>query len=295
MRPVSPPPGPRCVVLSWRFPEDKVSAGIGIATGFLTSAAAGILWALLFAPFKDLGRFFFALNAGLAFGLLCLATPYRMRETGDPSGGPIEGAFVSTSAAVLAIAVLIVYLAALYIRGPSERKGLLALAATVSLIATAAEGWRTVGGAKARWLFAVNGLAAAALLGFVIVAMILGHWYLVKWRLPVAHLVRFSLMMAVAVGARAALLVTGMLVAGAKSPLGIAGFLEAVAVDRAFFFWQRVFFGLLGPAVFAYMVHETARIRSTQSATGLLYIAVIFVVIGELLARYLAVSGGGPM
>ena len=54
-------------------------------------------------------------------------------------------------------------------------------------------------------------------------------------------------------------------------------------------------FGLLGPAAFAFMVHETARIRSTQSATGILYIAVIFVMYGELLARYLAVAGAGPM
>jgi len=43
------------------------------------------------------------------------------------------------------------------------------------------------------------------------------------------------------------------------------------------------------------MVYETARIRSTQSATGILYIAVIFVVYGEFVARYLAVAGAGPM
>jgi hypothetical protein len=43
------------------------------------------------------------------------------------------------------------------------------------------------------------------------------------------------------------------------------------------------------------MVSETARIRSTQSATGILYVAVIFVLIGELLARYLTVIGLGPM
>jgi hypothetical protein len=255
-----------------------VSAGIGIATGFLTSAAAGILGALLFAPFKDLGRLFFSLNAGLAFGLLCLAAPFHL-----------------TFAAILAMALVIVYVAALYLRSGGDRKGLLALAAAASLVATASNGWRTAGGGETPWISAANGLAAAALLGVVIVAMILGHWYLVKWRLPVTHLVRFSLMLAVAVGARAAVLVAGLLLAGAASPLGIGGFFEAVVVDRAFFFWQRIFFGLLGPAVFAYMVHETARIRSTQSATGILYIAVIFVVIGELLARYLAVSGAGPM
>ena len=56
-----------------------------------------------------------------------------------------------------------------------------------------------------------------------------------------------------------------------------------------------VFFGILGPAAFAYMVRETARMRSTQSATGILYMAMIFVVYGEFLARYLTVAGAGPM
>src|SRR5437867_2626082 len=76
---------------------------------------------------------------------------------------------------------------------------------------------------------------------------------------------------------------------------GLGRFLSEIAIDRGVFFWQRVFFGFLGPAAFAYMVHETARIRSTQSATGILYLGVIFVVYGEFLARYLALAGAGPM
>jgi hypothetical protein len=43
------------------------------------------------------------------------------------------------------------------------------------------------------------------------------------------------------------------------------------------------------------MIHATASIRSTQSATGILYLAVVFVLIGEFLARYLTVAGVGPL
>jgi protein NrfD len=53
------------------------------------------------------------------------------------------------------------------------------------------------------------------------------------------------------------------------------------------FFWQRVFFGLVGPAVLSYMTWETAKIRSTQSATGILYVDFFTVIIGELGAKYL--------
>src|SRR5206468_8950863 len=47
------------------------------------------------------------------------------------------------------------------------------------------------------------------------------------------------------------------------------------------FFWQRVLFGLAGPAVLSYLTWETAKIRSTQSATGILYVDFFTVVVGE--------------
>ena len=54
------------------------------------------------------------------------------------------------------------------------------------------------------------------------------------------------------------------------------------------FFWQRVLFGLAGPAVLSYLTWETAKIRSTQSATGILYVDFFTVVVGEVLAKYIA-------
>ena len=50
------------------------------------------------------------------------------------------------------------------------------------------------------------------------------------------------------------------------------------------FFWQRLLFGLAGPAVLSYLTWETAKIRSTQSATGILYIAFALVLFGELIS-----------
>ena len=42
-----------------------------------------------------------------------------------------------------------------------------------------------------------------------------------------------------------------------------------------------------GTAVFAYMIWDCVRRRSTQSATGILYLTMVFVFIGELTAQYL--------
>jgi len=40
--------------------------------------------------------------------------------------------------------------------------------------------------------------------------------------------------------------------------------------------------GLVAPLVLTWMAWQTARIRSTQSATGILYVVVIFCFLGEL-------------
>jgi len=260
----------------------------GIAIGFFTSAASGILAALILAPFRELGRFFFVLNAGLAFLLLCLAAPLRLTST---SGKPPSWIF-----AALAMTLLIGYLSALLLlRAGRSWTGLLVAAAVTALMATAQDGWLAAGERGPKWIFGLAALCAAALLGSVTVGMLLGHWYLVRTRLDVSHLLLFARLFAAALAARAALFVAGLLGTGARSPQGLGRFLRETAIESGLFFWQRVFFGFLGPAAFAYMVHETARIRSTQSATGILYLAVIFVVYGEFLARYLAVAGVGPM
>jgi len=61
------------------------------------------------------------------------------------------------------------------------------------------------------------------------------------------------------------------------------------------FFWQRVLFGLFGPALLSYLTWETAKIRATQSATGILYVDFFTVVVGEVLAKYLFLATRVPV
>ena len=60
------------------------------------------------------------------------------------------------------------------------------------------------------------------------------------------------------------------------------------------FFWQRVLFGL-APVLLVYLTWETAKIRSTQSATGILYVDFFTVVVGEVLAKYLLLATRVPV
>jgi len=124
--------------------------------------------------------------------------------------------------------------------------------------------------------------------------MLVGHWYLNVPGLDIKHLRKMTWFLAGALALRILLGVTSIATsvplqsAGEISPWRVAG------IREAFFFWQRVGIGLLAPAVLAILVDRTVRIRSTQSATGLLYVMVFFVLIGEMISRFLYVARGIP-
>ena len=122
-------------------------------------------------------------------------------------------------------------------------------------------------------------LAATALLGSVNLAMTLGHWYLVVRGMPIEPLKRLTIATLVAVIARLVLVVVA---------IAAGGVFHEVAVRHGIFFWMRVGWGLAGPLVLYPMVWGTVKIRSTMAATGILYVDVVAVVIGEVLGAWLS-------
>lgn len=144
------------------------------------------------------------------------------------------------------------------------------------------------------WSLTANTIAAGMLLGSVTMGMMVGHWYLNVPGLDIKHLRRMTWLLAACIALR---IVFGMGGIAAAVPTDAAfetSVWRTAGIRQAFFFWQRVAIGLVAPAVLAFMVDRTVRIRSTQSATGLLYIAVIFVFIGEMISRFLYMTAGIP-
>ena len=79
-----------------------------------------------------------------------------------------------------------------------------------------------------------------------------------------------------------------------QAPSGAGYGQYAVSLDGVFL-WQRLLFGLASPAVLSYLVWQTAKIQSTQSATGILYVDFFTIVVGEVLAKYLLLSTQVPV
>lgn len=247
--------------------------GLGL---FFLEAAAGTAALLLFFPPRTLGRGFFSLHGALAFAFLGFAL--LVRPAGLP--GPV---------AVGGAALLLAYSLASHAGRAAAARPLLALAAAaglwslarVALVAPRAQGdaW-TVAGAV------LGGLFFAA----VLLIMNLGHWYLVSRSLPFRLLSRGALLFGGLAAARTALL--GLALAADPSREGLSALFS---LERdALFFLFRVLWGIVGPLALSYFVWKTADMRSNQATTGLLYVALVFVLIGELLSSYLTVATGFP-
>lgn len=130
-------------------------------------------------------------------------------------------------------------------------------------------------------------VVGAAIVGFSLVAMNIGHSYLSTVKLPMRPLRIATLFLMVLIVARLLLFVGGVFLLGFDelyqyfAQLGVGNF-PILAIAMA-----RVLFGLLGPALLVVMVWKTVEIESTQSATGILYAMLTMTIIGEGCALFL--------
>lgn len=142
---------------------------------------------------------------------------------------------------------------------------------------------------------AIQLLVLAAATGGVFGAMILGHWYLVTPKLPVAPLVLITRRLLWVVALQVALFVgwVGFGVGPGGSDLsGSSGPFGAMVGPWALFVWLRLTIGLVFPLVLSWAALQTARTRSMESATGLLYIDVGAIAAGTILSAGLYFSAG---
>jgi hypothetical protein len=145
-----------------------------------------------------------------------------------------------------------------------------------------------------RGLVLAAAVTSAVLLGASFSAMVLGHWYLVVLDLPIVALRRLTVLLAAGLAARSVMV--GIALFAVSGAYGAAATVAAGRWDNdGLFVWMRLLFGIVGPLSLMGFIWKTVEIRSTQSATGILYVQLFLVMSGELLATYLRVSAGFPL
>lgn len=129
-----------------------------------------------------------------------------------------------------------------------------------------------------------HGLVGTLFLGGVTHGMVLGHWYLNQARLPIEPLKEQSraIYLLLAASALAGILTRTTLLEG-TIPAGIMTYTTSS-------YWWTWMFLLATTAVLMGMVRATVRDRSTQSATGLLYIASLTALAAQFLLNLLVTT-----
>ena len=265
---------------------------------FLLSLTVGCLTTLFWVPGPDFGRGYFQMNALVVLGLLGLAVAVWIFYPLAPFGS--QDLLGSTSLWTAVVAAFLYY-GTIWREAWVASRWPAALALLAAGIAFLTAGHALVGSPTPlphrSLLLTVNLVASALLLGWSLVTMLLGHWYLVVPGLRFRHLVLFCQVLLATVVARTLAVGLSIAVAGTVDPLmephplrilvGLSG--------HGMFFWFRLMWGLAIPLLLAIMSLSCARRRANQSATGILYVLVMGSLIGEITALYLTLITGVPV
>lgn len=259
------------------------------------------MFALAIPPFARVERGFYKSSASVflaagaltAVGLALLA----MRSVAPVSPGPVE---LWTLAALWIVYCVIVaiYLRTLWndnerLRARTFTLGLAAglIAVIASIVALRPAGLGIAGIAA----YALIGVLSSLVLGLVTGAMLFGHWYLIDLDMPVDYLRTFVRVLAIVL----VLDVAAMALAIGVVWLG-GGTLGAHAVDTLLsshleLLAVRIVLGPAALIALTWMCWQTLKIPQTMAATGLLYIAMMAAIVGEMLGRFILFRTAIPL
>ncbi len=255
--------------------------------------AVGGIVALAVPPFSVLERGFYKSSASVFLACAVVYVGGRVTLAFRPRPvpfGPVEAVlWCAFTAAAL------VYLASLW--GDAVRARARAYAAAlflgVAALAASAGGYR-VGPlfSAAAVFYPLAFLTGALALGAVTTGMLLGHWYLIDLGLSIVPLRRLfhyfvgTLLVQLAVLGLAVLVI-------AAGPGGAV--VASLWREHGALLLARFLLGPLAALALGWMIHRTLQIPQTMAATGLFYIAILFVLVGEILGRLILFRTSLPL
>lgn len=275
-------------------PAEQIASNLSLINWtLLTGIAVGSFVLVALARLRTAatkGYLSFTALCSVAFGFMAY-----LSDTGLPVmvvGSPVtaDPAYDAPRRAALVVFVVLALVTAIVL-GRGGRAVVPGLAGAVTGLAVLVLGGLTWGGhpvgvAMLTLQFVVLALAT----GGVFAAMILGHWYLVTPKLPEAPLVRVSLGLLWVIAIQVVLFVIWTWTGAGPGATG--GQFAALFGPWALFVWLRLLVGLVFPLVVSWAALQTARTRSMESATGLLYINVGTVAAGTIVAAGLYFGAG---
>jgi hypothetical protein len=254
--------------------ENRLMAVMPMLADFAVRLGFGLCVAVFIVSWRTVPVPFFRTQLQVVLGLVVLAALDQARH-----GGPPLASWLLVAAALLAYLSAATWGLGLPLLG----QGTGAACALILLGRMAGSSWSSSTGLA--FLNASSRAASGFLLGVTLSAMLLGHYYLTAPAMSIEPLKRMVAFMAWALGARSLLATIGFSMTYVRH----SGFEPVAGGDNdSLFLAARWGMGFVGAAVAIYLAWRTAGMRSTQSATGILYIAIIFILFGELTSLVMA-------
>ncbi len=263
--------------------------------------AFGGAFALAIPPFFEIERGFYKSSAAvyLSSGLVSAVGLGLLAIRAGGKGSELSQTSLWFAAGLWALfcIVLAMYLATLWTENGRLRARLYALALAAGLMALIANvlvlepaSFGIIAGA----MYALTAITSALVLGLVSGAMLFGHWYLIDPNLPVDYLRTFVRLLGLALVADliALMLAIGLIAIG--SGPGFAAIRTLFDSDLALLA-TRLVLGPIATLVLVWMCWQTLKIPQTMAATGLLYIAVMSALVGEMLGRFILFRTAVPL
>jgi hypothetical protein len=191
---------------------------------------------------------------------------------------------------LLFMVLLFFHLGTLWLGGETLGRGALGLSALsglAGLVWTGIVYSHRMAAAAYVYLLPLQFSFSACLMGSGLVGMNLGHCYLTNIHLPISPYRRLSVLFLLFLLAEAMVSLVGFAALSDPRLLRMAITLESI---DGLFFWIRVGVGFIAPLILIFMILHTVRLRSTQSATGLMYVAMMMVTAGEFFSRFFLLS-----
>jgi hypothetical protein len=256
---------------------------------FFYQIALGGLFGLSATPFHELERAFYKSTAGVLFVIAVLGFWGKSHLYWQNIS--VENSF-ATVAEILFHGLFVISFAAYMISLWGENQAFRArsfascvLCGTTGLIFSAHGFYQAPFWSLETFVYPIAFFLSALLLGTVTVGMLLGHWYLIDTGQCLDPFIRIYKFFVVALVVQTIFLLISLIVlynfGVSETVIG----LERLWTDHHTLFLTRLISGQVAPLILSWMIWRTLMIPHTMAATGLFYIALLGVFVGEILGK----------
>lgn len=241
---------------------------------FLFRLGAGLAVTILIVSARQVNCGFFRIHSWILMGLATFASLVLYSRSSEYHLAPLAIGLTIAAAVVSYVgAILWMYERAAAGKTAFGLVALLLVAASPSAYLRSGRPWTLLENA--------DFVTGSLILGSLLTAMLLGHWYLNFPGMKLEPLKMLVVVSAVAIVARSLFSAVGV------TQLGMLGKLPESTIGWSFLAF-RWLVGLICPGIMVGLTWETLKVPNTQSATGILYAAVTLVFLGELTAQLLS-------